>query len=272
MARTDTLTNFLADIATAIKAKKNSTAEIPAANFDTEITALSGGDNSALVKLIDRSATSITVPDGTQMVGNYAFADCFQLSSLVLPNSIYKIGSRVITGCPKLKSLTIPEGVTAIEDYAFSDSSLTEISIHDTVGHIGKYAFENCSGLTSLTLPSAIGSGTAGVFSGCSSLKTLTIPSGILFIQPYFFANCSSLTSVTFLGNINSVECNTVFRGCSSLSQISFPSNSRIPVLKKSKTFSQCASDLQIKVPQALLEEWKAAENWSAYADKIVAI
>lgn len=272
MARTDTLTNFLADIATAIKAKKNSTAEIPAANFDTEITALSGGDNSALVKLIDRSATSITVPDGTSKIGDYAFAGCGSLSSLVIPGSVRKIYSRIIIDCPKLKSLTIPEGVTAIEDYAFSDSSLTEISIHDTVGYIGEYAFKNCSGLTSLTIPSAVGSGSEGVFSGCSSLKTLTIPSGILFIKPYFFANCSSLTSVTFLGNIDSVECNTAFRGCTALSQICFPSNSRIPVLKKSETFSQCASNFQIKVPQALLEEWKAAKNWSAYADKIVAI
>lgn len=272
MARTDTLTNFLADIATAIKAKKNSTAEIPAANFDTEITALSGGDNSALVKLIDRSATSITVPDGTLKVGDYAFADCFQLSSLVLPNSIYRIGSRVITGCPKLKSLTIPEGVTAIEDYAFSDSSLTEISIHDAVRSIGKYAFENCSGLTSLLLPSSLGGGEEGMFSGCSSLESLTVPQGVLFIKPWMFKNCSSLSSVTFLGNICQIETPGTFNGCNALSQISFPSNSIIPVLKNSNAFSQCASDLQIKVPSALLDEWKAAENWSAYADKIVAI
>ena len=272
MARTDTLTNFLADIATAIKAKKNSSAAIPAANFDTEIAALSGGDNSTLIKLLDKSASSITVPDGTQMIGNYAFADCFQLSSLVLPNSIYKIGSRVITGCQKLKSLTVPQGVVTISEYAFSGSSLTEISIHDAVRSIGKYAFENCSGLTSLLLPSSLGGGEEGMFSGCSSLESLTVPQGVLFIKPWMFKNCSSLTSVTFLGNIYKIESNTAFRGCSSLSQISFPSNSRVPILERSNVFSQCASDLQIKVPEALLDEWKAAENWSAYADKIVAI
>lgn len=272
MARTDTLTNFLTDVAAAIKAKKNSSAEIPAASFDTEIAALSGGDNSTLSKLLDKSASSITVPDGTQMVGNYAFADCFQLSSLVLPNSIYKIGSRVITGCQKLKSLTVPQGVVTISDYAFIGSSLTEISIHDAVRSIGKYAFENCSGLTSLLLPSSLGGGAEGMFSGCSSLESLTVPQGVLFIKPWMFKNCSSLSSVTFLGNINQIETPGAFNGCSSLSQISFPSNSRIPVLENSNAFSQCASGLQIKVPAALLDEWKAAENWSAYADKIVAI
>ncbi len=40
MARTNNLTNFLNDVATAIKTKKGSEASIPATNFDTEILAL----------------------------------------------------------------------------------------------------------------------------------------------------------------------------------------------------------------------------------------
>ena len=40
MARTNNLTNFLTDVAAAIKEKKGSSATIPAANFDTEILAL----------------------------------------------------------------------------------------------------------------------------------------------------------------------------------------------------------------------------------------
>ena len=37
MARTDNLTNYLTDVADAIKTKKGSQTNIPAANFDTEI-------------------------------------------------------------------------------------------------------------------------------------------------------------------------------------------------------------------------------------------
>ena len=40
MARVNNLTNFLTDVATAIKTKKSSSTNIPAANFDTEILAL----------------------------------------------------------------------------------------------------------------------------------------------------------------------------------------------------------------------------------------
>ena len=45
MARTDNLTNFLTDVATAIKNKKGDTTAIKASEFDTEITNLpSGGE------------------------------------------------------------------------------------------------------------------------------------------------------------------------------------------------------------------------------------
>ena len=40
MARTNNLTDFLTDVATAIKTKKGSETAIPASNFDTEIANL----------------------------------------------------------------------------------------------------------------------------------------------------------------------------------------------------------------------------------------
>lgn len=45
MARIDNLTNFLTDIATAIRAKKETEAEIPAEQFDTEILAINTVNN-----------------------------------------------------------------------------------------------------------------------------------------------------------------------------------------------------------------------------------
>lgn len=43
MARTDSLSNFLTDVANAIKTKKETTDNIPAQNFDTEVLNITSG-------------------------------------------------------------------------------------------------------------------------------------------------------------------------------------------------------------------------------------
>ena len=57
MARTDNLTNFLTDVATAIKDKKGTTAKIPASSFDTEIAGIVTSDD---VKLQEKTVNSST--------------------------------------------------------------------------------------------------------------------------------------------------------------------------------------------------------------------
>lgn len=61
MARTDNLSNFLTDVATAIKNKKGSETSIPAVNFDTEIINLPSGGTYQ-----DKSVT--IVANGTQTI------------------------------------------------------------------------------------------------------------------------------------------------------------------------------------------------------------
>lgn len=63
MARTNNLSNFLTDVASAIKTKKGSETSIPAANFDTEILALpSQGTYEQKVMSITTNGTQTIVP------------------------------------------------------------------------------------------------------------------------------------------------------------------------------------------------------------------
>lgn len=64
MARTNNLSNFLTDVATAIKTKKGSETAIPAANFDTEILALpSQGVYQTKVVNITQNGSTTVFPD-----------------------------------------------------------------------------------------------------------------------------------------------------------------------------------------------------------------
>ena len=65
-------------------------------------------------------------------IGNEAFYNCLDLTSITLPNSIENIGFRAISGCPQLNVIYIPAGMTQINSYAFADNAnLVYIFIQD---------------------------------------------------------------------------------------------------------------------------------------------
>jgi hypothetical protein len=68
MARTNNLTNFLTDVADAIRSKKGTTGVIPASSFDTEIASITTGGG------ITPTGTKEITANGTYDVTNYASA------------------------------------------------------------------------------------------------------------------------------------------------------------------------------------------------------
>lgn len=67
--------------------------------------------------------TSITIPDSVVSIGAFAFCNCSNLENVVMPNdsnsSLKSIGADAFNQCPKLKSITIPSSVISIGRCAF---------------------------------------------------------------------------------------------------------------------------------------------------------
>ncbi|MBQ8269873.1 MAG: leucine-rich repeat protein [Bacteroidaceae bacterium] len=103
------------------------------------------------------------------------------------------------TGNTTLTSVTIGDSVTSISNYAFSScSSLTgELVIPNSVTSIGQDAFSSCRNLTSVTIPNSVTSIGESAFYNCSGLKNLYIGSSTIeSIGESAFAGCSKLFEI----------------------------------------------------------------------------
>lgn len=113
------------------------------------------------------------------------------------------IGIRAFEKCSSLSSVTIGNSVTTIENYAFKDcTSLTSIVIPDSVTKIGFAAFSGCSSLITMALPFIGGSATENQFLG------------------YIFGASSYTESENYVPP--SIRNVTISNSCSSLSDDAF--------------------------------------------------
>jgi hypothetical protein len=172
--------------------------------------------NVVIPEKVDYNGTSFAVTS----IGNYAFRNCYSLTSVTIPNSVTSIGDLAFFNCSGLTSVTIPSSVTSIGIGAFYGcSSLTSVTIQSGVTSIGQGAFYGCSGLTSVTIPSSVTSIGVEAFYICSRLTSVTIQSGVMSIGNSAFYGCSGLTSVTIPSSVTNIG-NSAFADCSGLTSV----------------------------------------------------
>ena len=213
------------------------------------------------------SLTAISIPNSATSIGSLAFYKCSNLISITIPNSLTSIGENAFSktkwdenqpdglvyagsfllkykgtipanakveikdgtkgiadyaffGRSSLTSISIPNSVTSIGNYAFQKcSGLTTVSIPNSVTSIGNYAFQKCSGLTSVSIPNSVTSIGEHAFSECSYLTSATIGKSVKRINSYTFYNCSNLTSVTMGNSVTQIGM-YAFSGCIGLTSI----------------------------------------------------
>lgn len=193
--------------------------------------------------------TSVTIPTSVIAINSYAFHRCSGLTSVNIPNSVMWIRERAFQGCSSLTSVIIPNSVTFIDGSAFSGcSSLNSIMVDN--GNSNYDSRDNCNaiietssntlifGCKKTVIPNSVTNIGNNAFSYCSGLTSLAIPDGVTSIGDEAFEGCSNLSSITIHDGVSTIG-NSVFKGCTNLNSIILP-NSVLSI--GSQAFRECSS------------------------------
>lgn len=199
-----------------------------ASNLDVEIF---DGVLTVPNNLLDntKNLKSIHIPCSVTSISEQAFVNCSGLESLTVDanNNIYKSDNNciikkddnvLVAGC---KNSIIPEYVSAIGNYAFAGSGITELVLPNGISTIGNDAFNGCESLVSIDLSENLISLSAHAFTNCKKLTNLTLPQKLKSISDWAFSYCESLTEITIPSSVQSMG-KAVFLWCKKLQTATF--------------------------------------------------
>ncbi|MBR4963694.1 MAG: leucine-rich repeat domain-containing protein, partial [Muribaculaceae bacterium] len=181
-------------------------------------------------------------------------------------NSIDPCGAANIgadNGC--IVDVTIVVAETGYSPF-YNKTTLTSLTIGNSVTSIGSSAFDGCRGLTSVTIGNGVTSIGSYAFYGCSSLTSVTIPNSVTSIGNDAFRGCSGLTSVTIGNSVTSIG-KYAFSGCSGLTEI-YSLNPE-PAICNGNSFSQVDKTIPVYIPYGSMSAYKSATEWKDFTNFI---
>lgn len=194
------------------------------------------------------SLSSVTIPASVNEIGYNSFGDGKNLCSIQVDEAnpeyasrdgvLYTRDLRTLLQFPggRTGSFTVPSHVVQVLSYALQDSSLSHVTIPDSVRYAGNaegvfyytisdpgfgLCFSGSKELTSVDLPGTMTALTRSCFSNCG-FKSFTIPAGIQTIGESALSRCENMTSVILPDSVTYID-DAAFSYNSSLTSITIP-------------------------------------------------
>lgn len=218
-------------------------------------------------------------------VGDWAFNGCSSLEKVDL-SMCTSVGSDAFNGCSSLLSIGNPK-LTSIPGYAFSGCSSLENIDLSVCTSVGSSAFSGCTSITEVDL-SACKKMDDYAFNGCKKLENViglekfkSIPEGAFRETALKFVNLPKVESIGnnafVLTGITKISLPETLKsmGYQCFDKVTeYTFNGTQPaVLSEDDMFPAfCSSTFIIRVPESVVDAYKAADVWKNYKDKIFSI
>lgn len=208
-------------------------------------------------KFISRSITSFDEFQyftGLEVIGNMygidlPFANCTQMTSIILPPNLKAIHQACFVGCRSLKSIMIPKSVTYVGNLQFADcNNLAEIKVES--GNPVYDSRQDCNAI--------IETASNTLIAGCN---VSVIPESVTSIGEYAFSGCVNLSSVTIPNSVTSIG-NYAFSNCGNLTSVA--SKMKTPINIESKTFTN-SYNATLYVPKGSKSAYEEADYWKEF-------
>lgn len=145
------------------------------------------------IKCLDMLETNVIKID------DEAFSQCYNLSSIVLPNSIQSLGIASFIDCISLVDLNIEHCINlhSIGNNCFMHcKQLKHVFLPKSITNFGSGMFERCYGLKTIKLPDTLTDIPYNCFQDCLSLEEIYLPNNVKVINDGAFGYCINLKRV----------------------------------------------------------------------------
>jgi hypothetical protein len=150
-------------------------------NYSSNDGVLYNKDQSLLISCPDAKAGSFIIPSSVITIGDSAFQECRNLTSIIIPSSVTSIGDHAFEVCTSVTSIT------------FEPNSL--------LASIGFGAFQGCGSLTSITIPASVTTIGGYAFGGCRSLVTISFQGNAPSIYLNSFTSAGATRTIYYIAS-----------------------------------------------------------------------
>ena len=127
--------------------------KIDSDSFEYDGDAVYTNDKKRLVYCMSQ-ATSFTIPEGVEIIGEMAFRGKKALKNVIIANSVKEIEHDAFYDCDELDNVYVPAGVKVVKSYAFAEcDKLKKITFAGTPNKLSRHTFDDCDQLHDIIVP-----------------------------------------------------------------------------------------------------------------------